>query len=53
MALNLYDKLFHQPQLVRVFFPEMLFANVGSLFLPVLSSQPHRRFKRIGFQSTN
>jgi hypothetical protein len=35
-ALNLFDKLFHQPQLVRVFFPEMLFANVSSLFLPVL-----------------
>ena len=38
MAINLYDKLFHQPQLVRVFSPEMLFANVSSLFLPVLSS---------------
>jgi hypothetical protein len=44
-ALNLYDKLFHQPQLVRVFFPEMLFANVSSLFLPVLSPQTHRRSK--------
>jgi hypothetical protein len=44
-ALNLYDKLFHQPQLVRVFFPEMLFANVSSLFLPVLSPKTHRRFK--------
>jgi len=41
-ALNLYDKLFHQPQLVRVFFPEMLFANVSSLFLPVLSPKTHR-----------
>ena len=30
-ALNLYDRLFHQPKLVRVFFPEMLFANVSSL----------------------
>jgi len=44
-ALNLYDKLFHRPQLVRVFFPEMLFANVSSLFLPVLGPQTHRRFK--------
>jgi hypothetical protein len=35
-ALNLYDKLFHQPQLIRVFFSEMLFANFCSLFLPVL-----------------
>ena len=33
-TLNLYDKLFHQLQLVRVFFPEMLFANVSSLHLP-------------------
>jgi hypothetical protein len=48
MALNLYDKLFHQPQLVRVFFPEMLFANVSSLFLPVLSPKTHRRFKVAG-----
>ena len=44
-ALNFYDKLFHQPKLVRVFFPEMLFANVSSLFLPVLSPKTHRRFK--------
>jgi|SRR6516162_1430326 len=44
-ALNLYDKLFHQSQLVRVFFPEMLFASVRSLFLPVLSPQTHRRLK--------
>jgi hypothetical protein len=35
-ALNLYDKLFHQPQLIRVFFSETLFANFCSLFLPVL-----------------
>jgi len=34
--LNFYDKLLHQPQLVRVFFPQMLFAKFGSLFLPVL-----------------
>jgi hypothetical protein len=47
-ALNLYDKLFHQSQLVWVFFPEMLFANVSSLFLPVLSPQTHRRFKVAG-----
>ena len=39
-ALNFYDKLFHQPQLVRVFFPEMLFANVSILFLPVLGPRP-------------
>jgi hypothetical protein len=26
-AVNLYDKLFHQPQLLGVFFSEMLFAN--------------------------
>ena len=44
-ALNLYNKLFHQPQLIREIFPEMLFANVSSLFLPVLSPQTHRRFK--------
>jgi hypothetical protein len=44
-ALSLYDKLFHQAQLVRVFFPEILFANFSSLFLPVLSPQTHRRFK--------
>jgi hypothetical protein len=35
-ALNLCDKLFHQPQLVRVSLPQMLFAKVRSLFLPVL-----------------
>jgi hypothetical protein len=34
-ALNLCDKLFHQPQLVRVSLPQMLFAKVRSLFLPV------------------
>jgi hypothetical protein len=34
--LNFYDKLLHQPQLVRVFLPQMLFAKFGSLFLPVL-----------------
>ena len=44
-AINLCDKLFHQPQLVRVFFPEMLFANVSSLLLPVLSPQTHRRLE--------
>jgi hypothetical protein len=37
-ALNLYDKLFHQPQLIRIFFSQMLFAKVRSLFLPVLGS---------------
>jgi hypothetical protein len=35
-TLNLHNEFFHQPQLVPVFFPEMLFANVRSLFLPVL-----------------
>jgi hypothetical protein len=35
-ALNLYDKLFHQAELVRVFLPQMLFAELRSLFLPVL-----------------
>jgi hypothetical protein len=35
--LKLYDELFHQSQLVRVFFPQMLFANVRSLLLPVFS----------------
>jgi hypothetical protein len=38
MALNLYDKLFHQPQLVRVFSGDAVFANVYSLFLLVLGS---------------
>jgi hypothetical protein len=36
--LNLHNEFFHQPKLVPVFFPEMLFANVRSLFLPVLGS---------------
>jgi len=35
-TLDLYDKLFHQLQLVRVFFPQMLFANVSSLSLSML-----------------
>jgi hypothetical protein len=35
-ALNLYDKLFHQPQLVRVFCLQMRFANVRGLSLPML-----------------
>ena len=35
-TLDLYDKLFHQLQLVRVFFPQMLFANVRSLSLSML-----------------
>ena len=35
-ALNLYDKLFHQLKLVRVFLPQMLFAKLRGLFLPVL-----------------
>jgi hypothetical protein len=37
-TLNLHNEFFHQPQLGPVFFPEMLFANVRSLFLPVLGS---------------
>ena len=40
-TLNLYDELFHQPQLVRVFLSQMLFANIGSLFLPVLGAETH------------
>jgi hypothetical protein len=35
-TLNLHNEFFHQPQLVPVFFLEMLFANIRSLFLPVL-----------------
>jgi hypothetical protein len=34
-SLNFYDELFHQSQLARVFFPQMLFAKISSLFLPV------------------
>ena len=37
-ALNLYNEFFHQPELVPVFFPKVLFANVRSLFLPILGS---------------
>jgi hypothetical protein len=37
-ALNLNDEFFHQSQLLPVFFPEVLFADVRSLFLPVLGS---------------
>jgi hypothetical protein len=40
-TLNLYDKLFHQPQLIGVFLSQMLFANIGSLFLPVLGAETH------------
>jgi hypothetical protein len=39
-TLNLYDKLLNQAQLIRVFFPETLFANVRSLFLAVLVLDP-------------
>ena len=35
-TLDLFDKLFHQPKLVRLFGPQMLLANLRSLFLPVL-----------------
>jgi len=37
-TLNLNDKFFHQPRLVPVFFPEMLFANIRRLFLPIIGS---------------
>jgi hypothetical protein len=37
-ALKLHNEFLHQPQLVPVFFPEMLFANVRRLFLPVFGS---------------
>ena len=37
-ALNFHNEFFHQPELVPVFFPKVLFANVRSLFLPVLGS---------------
>ena len=35
-TLNLYDKLFHQPQLIWVFCPQMLFANIRGLSLSML-----------------
>jgi hypothetical protein len=37
-ALDLYNKLFDQRQLIRVFFPQMLFTKLSSLFLPILGS---------------
>src|SRR5271166_6593947 len=37
-TLNFNDEFFHQPQLVPIFFPKMLFTNVSSLFLAVLGS---------------
>jgi hypothetical protein len=37
-TLDLYNKLFHQRQLVPVFFPKMLFAKLSSLYLPILGS---------------
>ena len=37
-ALNLHNEFFHQPRLVPVFFPEMMFANVRRLFLPIFGS---------------
>ena len=40
-TLDLHDKLFHQPQLVRVFFPQMPFADVRGLFLSVLGPKTH------------
>jgi len=42
-SFNLHDKFFYQCQLVPVLFPEMLFANVRRLFLPVLRSDSHGR----------
>jgi hypothetical protein len=35
-VLDLHEKLFDQRQPVPVFFPQMLFAKLSSLFLPVL-----------------
>jgi hypothetical protein len=35
-ALNLHNEFLHQLQRGTVFFPEMMFANVRRLFLPVL-----------------
>jgi hypothetical protein len=35
-ALNLYNKLFHQRRLIWVFLPQMLFAKICGLFLPIL-----------------
>jgi hypothetical protein len=35
-VLDLHEKLFGQGQPVLVFFPQMLFAKLSSLFLPVL-----------------
>ena len=37
-TLKLHNEFLHQPQLVTVCFPEMLFANVRRLFLPVFGS---------------
>jgi hypothetical protein len=37
-ALNLHNEFFDQRELIPVFFPEVLFANVRRLFLPVLGS---------------
>ncbi len=37
-TLNLHNEFFNQSQLIPVLFPEMLFANIRSLFLPVLGS---------------
>ena len=38
VALKLHNEFLHQPQLVLVFFPEMLFAKVRRLFLPIFGS---------------
>jgi hypothetical protein len=37
-ALKLHNEFFHQPRLVAVFFPEMMFANVRRLFLAIFGS---------------
>jgi hypothetical protein len=34
-TFNLYNELFHQSQLVRVFFPQVLLAKICNLRLPV------------------
>src|SRR5208283_5308330 len=52
-TLNLHNEFFHQPKLVQVFFPKMLFANVRSLFLPDLGSQSHKRRRVIITRRSN
>ena len=40
-TLKLQNEFFHEPELVPVFFPQMLLADVRRLFLPILSSKSH------------